>query len=408
MQPIATKSDLPSPQDIHISIHNAFVNFLKQLTTNIQILKSQVIAFQGISGQHTGDNLGKYFVGLCEQAGIVMPASSKLFCITADNTSNNNTTCDTVERLLQAHQVFSFNSFQHHLPCLAHVINLAVTAFMSHITKISAVETTTTIWEFNPSLDSNCILDNFLDIVATIRTLAIKIQCSGQHIEYFKTLQKKCSIDPILSIPLHSNVRWGTADGMLGQSYALHQAINLFINLADELYGPITTVHQDGCVHKRIPWKVFSLKPLDWECVNDARRIVTDANKIQQCFPDKQCSMLWQAIPILEELQTAWEKKQKSGKFLLFHAAIQDGLNKINKYYNHLDNKPVYVLALVLHPYYKLDYIKMAWGGAAEQAKEIAAGSKHAKNWHDKALKVVKATMQHYWEDLEAESATVH
>ncbi|KAG9317039.1 hypothetical protein JVU11DRAFT_1224 [Chiua virens] len=36
MRPTATKSDLPSPQDIRISIHNAFVNFLEQLTTNIQ------------------------------------------------------------------------------------------------------------------------------------------------------------------------------------------------------------------------------------------------------------------------------------------------------------------------------------------------------------------------------------
>ncbi|KAG9307886.1 hypothetical protein JVU11DRAFT_13044, partial [Chiua virens] len=185
-------------------------------------------------------------------------------------------------------------------------------------------------------------------------------------------------------------------------------AINLFVNSADELYGPITTILQDGHVRKQIPWKVFSLKPLDWECVNDARRIVADANKIQQCFSDEQCSTLWQAIPVLEELQTAWEKKQKSGKFLLFHTAIQDGLNKINKYYNRLDDKPVYVLALVLHLYYKLDYIKMAWGGTAEQAKEIAAGNKHTKNWHDEALKVVEATMQHYWEDLEAESAAVH
>ncbi|KAG9307885.1 hypothetical protein JVU11DRAFT_13043, partial [Chiua virens] len=152
-----------------------------------------------------------------------MPASSKLFCITADNTSNNDITCNTVECLLQARQVFSFNSFQHHLPCLAHVVNLAITAFMSHITKISAVKMTTAIWEFNPSLDSNRILDDSLDVVSMIRTLSIKIQCSGQHIEYFETLQKKCSIDPILSIPLHSNIRWGMADGMLGRSYALRQ-----------------------------------------------------------------------------------------------------------------------------------------------------------------------------------------
>ena len=30
---------------------------------------------------------------------------------------------------------------------------------------------------------------------------------------------------------------------------------------------------------------------------------------------------------------------------------------------------------LVLHPYYKLAYIKIAWGGPEEQADEIAAGN---------------------------------
>ena len=42
------------------------------------MLKSQVVTFQGISDAHSGDNLGRYFVGLCEQAGIIEPASSKV------------------------------------------------------------------------------------------------------------------------------------------------------------------------------------------------------------------------------------------------------------------------------------------------------------------------------------------
>jgi hypothetical protein len=34
----------------------------------------------------------------------------------------------------------------------------------------------------------------------------------------------------------------------------------------------------------------------------------------------------------------------------------------------------------VLHPYYKLNYIKIAWGGEEEQMEEIAIGNSHAKN----------------------------
>lgn len=111
---------------------------------------------------------------------------------------------------------------------------------MAHITKIAAVETTTAIWEYDPSLPDNRVLNGSLDVVAAIRTLAIKvcytrdplqlqfayisqIQSSGQRIEAFGNLQQECGISDPLKIPLHSNVRWGTAHRMLSVSYKLRQ-----------------------------------------------------------------------------------------------------------------------------------------------------------------------------------------
>ena len=44
----------------------------------------------------------------------------------------------------------------------------------------------------------------------------------------------------------------------------------------------------------------------------------------------------------------------------------------------------------MLHPYDKLAYIKLAWGGPDEQAAEIAAGNPNAKDWQDKARKIVE------------------
>lgn len=57
---------------------------------------------------------------------------------------------------------------------------------MSEITQIDHIVTTTAIWEFNLALPTNHILDGSLDVVATIHTLAIKIQASGQCIAYFE------------------------------------------------------------------------------------------------------------------------------------------------------------------------------------------------------------------------------
>ena len=47
------------------------------------------------------------------------------------------------------------------------------------------------------------------------------------------------------------------------------------------------------------------------------------------------------------------------------------------------------------YPYYKLEYIKMAWGRAEEQAEEILASNMDAKNWRDEAHKILETTVSH-------------
>jgi hypothetical protein len=58
---------------------------------------------------------------------------------------------------------------------LAHVVNLGNVDVMSQITKIAVVENATAIWEYDPSLEDNRILGGSLDVIAAIRTLAIKV-----------------------------------------------------------------------------------------------------------------------------------------------------------------------------------------------------------------------------------------
>jgi hypothetical protein len=41
-------------------------------------LRSAVLAFHAISGQHTGDNLGRYFYSFCERVGIFTPKNHKV------------------------------------------------------------------------------------------------------------------------------------------------------------------------------------------------------------------------------------------------------------------------------------------------------------------------------------------
>jgi hypothetical protein len=208
------------------------------------------------------------------------------------------------------------------------------------------------------------------------------------------------------------------------------KAINLFIASADQLYGSITTLRREGCVFKQIPWAAFALSDSDWARVLDAQMILAvsfcfsfitpshdshncqDSNRILHHFSADKHPGLYRALPALEDLQSAWEAKLNNPCFEIYHEAIRDGLTKLMKYYCKFDEKPAYILALskfctitiqfntnldafitVLHPYFKLHYIKLAWGGAEEQEAERAAGNKHAKNWQEETLKVVETAV---------------
>jgi len=49
---------------------------------------------------------------------------------------------------------------------------------------------------------------------------------------------------------------------------------------------------------------------------------------------------------MLEQLQSAWEKKRDSPKYTLYKDMLNDGLEKVGKYYSRLNEKPSFVLAL--------------------------------------------------------------
>ncbi|GLB39419.1 hypothetical protein LshimejAT787_0605810 [Lyophyllum shimeji] len=433
MRPKTTNTDLPSTHEVLVNLHNKFTVHMAEVRESILKapgkvsvtddlwsedytkssfkgmsahwievvngkwrMRTEVIAFQAVSGDHSGLNLGRYFVGCCDRVGIMGKNGSKLQCATLDNTSSNTTLCETVENIHKSRGQ-EWSAEENQLPCCAHVVNLGNVDIMRCVTKIAAVETATAIWEYDPTLPDNRVLGGSLDVIAAIRTLAIKIQASGQRIEYFEQCQTQCGQTQTFKIPLHSNIRWGTAHKMLERAYQLRQAIALFLSAADELFGPITTIRVDGRVSKHIPWSAFKLQESDWTRVIDAKEILADSNRIQQYFSSESEPTLWRVLPALEELQTHWEEKKDDPHYALYASALDAGLQKLKKYYLLLDTKPVFVLALALHPYYKLAYIEHAWGGENEQQDAIAKGDLDAKNWQDEAQQIVENTMRRYW-----------
>jgi hypothetical protein len=59
---------------------------------------------------------------------------------------------------------------------------------MTHITKIAAVEMATAVWEYDPSLPNNHVLNGSLDVTVAIQTLAIKVGCISLPLFQFSNL----------------------------------------------------------------------------------------------------------------------------------------------------------------------------------------------------------------------------
>lgn len=137
--------------------------------------------------------------------------------------------------------------------------------------------------------------------------------------------------------------------------------------------------------------------------------------KIQQLFSASKTVSIYNAIPAFEKLLTQWENKRKDPDLAQYHAALDAGLEKLRKYYLKFDEKPAYILSLcthpfpagttanilssflVIHPYYKLHWIELHWGGADAQQAEYEAGNFDAKDWVKEAKRVVEKKVRIFY-----------
>ncbi|KAM5530832.1 hypothetical protein V8D89_015500 [Ganoderma adspersum] len=372
MRPKTVKSELPTYSTVWSHITNCFVDFMNQLKADIVraprdvntmcdtwtaphtldpmfgllviwidiqldgmwVYRDEVTAFHKILGDHSGANLGRYLILFLDRCGVTSRKHSKLGHLTNDNASNNLTSVKEVGRRLVkrgAVTASEFDSRERNLSCFGHVIQLGIEDFMGEIMLKAAVATKQAIWDYDPEEEDN-LINRGVDVIAVVRTLAVK---------------------PITS----------------------------FVEHADAKFGPITTLRPKGAPARDIPWSAFKLKKPDWVQVKRAAEILEDANDYQQICSTTRSPTLHQVIPVLESLAMCWEAKARDPKYQVFHEALEKGLTKINKYYRKLDNTDVYILALLLHPYYKLDYIEMEWGGEAEYEADLAAGNPNPINW---------------------------
>ncbi len=84
-----------------------------------------LIGFEHVSGPHTGRNLAQ----IVERVLVQYSLLDRLFAVTTDNASNNNTLRRTLEQIFQSHNIV-WNADTTRVNCLAHVLNLSAQALL--------------------------------------------------------------------------------------------------------------------------------------------------------------------------------------------------------------------------------------------------------------------------------------
>ena len=173
-------------------------------------LQTLLLAFEILEDHHTGCNLATIVFDVLDEYDLC----DKLFCITSDNASNNSTMVEQLQNHLEQRDI-DWDPEVHHIPCLAHIINLVVQAFLQKL-----------------QVDDN----SFAVTLDKMHGIARSIQGSTLRWESFQRCCKSCTIT-LATIPLDMPVHWNSTYHMVEQIVYLKCPICRYLDDHDAKLG---------------------------------------------------------------------------------------------------------------------------------------------------------------------------
>jgi hypothetical protein len=104
--------------------------------------REMLLGFEPIHGPHTGNNLSDVLYQLLKERGLL----HRIFSVTTDNATNNETLIRTLqEKLISTGSISSRESIVR-VPCMAHVIQLCLKQLLGHIRAAPKNKEVKTFW----------------------------------------------------------------------------------------------------------------------------------------------------------------------------------------------------------------------------------------------------------------------
>ncbi|RDB19397.1 hypothetical protein Hypma_013487 [Hypsizygus marmoreus] len=338
-------------------------------------LKSELLGFTEIKGNHGGANTAATMLNVFDRYGI----RSKLGWATGDNVMVNDKATRCIQRDPEVNRPERpWIARQRHGRCMEHVVHLAAKDFIEAInpTKPKSKRTTrngtaaieddedeeddedwTVDWTMLDELLEGQEIDDPVDfeagdVVGKILAFINQLRSSPQARTFFAKMCKEEGLTPLQLIKW-IRTRWRSMYDLIDCALTVKQAINKFILLADSS-PEVPTLNG-----KR--YDDYKMSSDEWDMLELVREVLAEPREAQSCFSSETVPTVGKTLPILECLQERWTTFASLPKFAPVKDAIEKGLKKLRKWYKATDATDMYFICLALDPSIKLEYCKNKW-----------------------------------------------
>jgi hypothetical protein len=139
-----------------------------------------LLAFEPLSGAHTGRNLARVVERVLEQCEL----TDKLLAITTDNASNNGTMREALQQALSGYHNVTWDAEVANVSCLAHVLNLSAKSLLHgvNVAEDGEHDDFTAVEEQDPSNFVPDMAEN--DVARTVVKVSPGCLCSTSYCCY--------------------------------------------------------------------------------------------------------------------------------------------------------------------------------------------------------------------------------
>jgi hAT family C-terminal dimerisation region len=279
-----------------------------------------LLEFVEFESPHTGDNMAQLVMQTLEFYGLVQ----KLFCITTDNATNNDTMVEELSEALWQKEIH-WDPATNHIRCLAHIINLVVQALLKSLN----------VDDKNP----------FKSTLDKLREIAKATRLGSKKPASFRRACEETDLKP-LRIPLDVAVRWNSTHQMLQKVIYLRPALEAFCRLHSDTLKDHTLTDNEWAIAEAVYLLLTPFQRCTTRFENNSR--TTEVDYVFFAY-DSMFDHLEDVKSFLTKSTATWAPRLQT--------AIDAGIDKLRFYHDKTTSlSHIYADAMILNPRVKLSY----------------------------------------------------